>query len=100
MKVLPKFLKGYFWDVDFKKICPEKNRLFILKRILNYGDEKAVNWMHKNFGDSEIKYALSNFRGYSRKSANYWVLVLGVPRGKVLCLKELSLKEPRTFWPY
>lgn len=100
MKVLPKFLKGYFWDVEFKKIDPEKNRLYILRRILNYGDEKAVNWMHKNFESLEIKNTLSNFRGYSRKSVNYWALVLGVPREKVLCLKKRSLKEPRTFWPY
>jgi hypothetical protein len=100
MKRLPEFLKGYFWDVDFKKIGLEKNRLYILKRILNYGDEKAVVWMHKNFEESEIKNALSNFRDYSRKSANYWVLVLGMPREEVLCLKRRSSREPRVFWPY
>ena len=100
MTELPKFLKNYFWDTDFKGIDPKENRIYILKRILNYGDERAVSWMFDNFKKSEIKDALSNFRGYSQKSANYWVLVLDVPRKEVLCLKKRSSGEPEIFWPY
>ena len=98
--VLPKFLKNYFWDTDFKEIDLSKDRAYILKRILNYGDQRAVGWMFGNFKKPEIKDALSNFRGYSQKSANYWVLVLGVPRKEVLCLRKRSSGEPRTFWPH
>lgn len=100
MKELPKFLKSYFWDADFKEIDLKENRAYILKRILNYGDERAVNWMFDNFKKLEIKNVLSNFRGYSQKSANYWVLVLDVPRKEVSCLKKRSSGELRTFWPY
>ncbi len=100
MKELPKFLKSYFWDTEFKGIDPKENKTYILKRILNYGDEIAVNWMLNNFKKAEIKKALSNFRGYSQKSANYWGLVLGVPRKEVSCLKKRSLRELRTFWPH
>ena len=100
MKRLPKFLKKYFWDVSFEKIDIEKNKEYVLKRILNYGDEKAVRWMYDNFEKSEIKNTLSNFRGYSQKSANYWALILDVPREEVLCLKNALSKGQRTFWPY
>jgi len=100
MKKLPEFLKKYFWDVEFEKIDLEKKGVYVLRRILNYGDEKAVAWMYKNFKKSEIKNGLANFRGYSQKSANYWALILEVPREEVLCLKKRSSKEPRTFWPY
>lgn len=99
-KELPKFLKNYFWDTDFKEIGLKENKVYILKRILNYGDQRSVSWMFDNFKKSEIKNALSNFRGYSQKSANYWVLVLDLPRKEVLCLKKRSLGELRTFWPY
>ena len=96
----PEFLKKYFWDIDFDKINLETRKTYVLKRLLEYGDENAVDWMWKNFKKRDIKDALSNFRGYSQKSANFWALILDIPRKDVLCLKKLSSKEPKIFWPY
>ena len=96
----PGFLEKYFWDIDFDKINLENRKIYVLKRILEYGDENAVDWMWKNFKKRDIKDALSNFRGYSLKTANFWALILDIPRKDVLCLKKRSSKEPRTFWPY
>ncbi len=104
MEKLPEFLKKYFWDVEFKKINLKKNSVYVLRRILEYGDGDAVVWMRKNFKESEIRNVLSKFRGYSRKSANFWALILDVPRGEVLCMRERSskrsLKAPEKIWPY
>jgi len=100
MKKIPKFLKKYFWDVEFNKIELKKHRVYILRRILEFGDEKAVAWMWKNFKKTEIKYILSHFRGYSQKSANYWALLLNMDRKEVLCLKKHSSKEQKKIWPY
>ena len=100
MKKLPLVLKKYFWDVEFEKIGLKKHKIYILKRILEYGDEEAVRWMWKNFKKGDLKNALSNFRGYSLKTANFWALILGMPRKEVLCLRKHSSKAPRTFWPY
>ena len=100
MEKIPKFLKKYFWDVEFNKIDLKKNRTYILRRILEFGDEKAVAWMWKNFKKTEIKYVLSHFRGYSQKSANYWALLLNMDRKEVLCLKRPSSKEQKRIWPY
>lgn len=100
MKKLPKYLKTYFWDVEFEDIDLDKRRIFILKRILEYGNEQAVHWMWKNFDKSEMINALSNYRGYSKKSANYWAIILDIPKENVLCLKKHSSKIQRTFWPH
>lgn len=100
MKKLPGFLKKYFWDVDFGKADLQKHRLDIIRRILNYGDEKAVTWMYKNFKTREMKFALSHLRGYSQKSANYWAFVLGLPKEEVLCLKKRSSSQQKTIWLY
>lgn len=100
MKKLPGFLKEYFWDTDFKKVGLNQNRPYILKRILNYGDEKAVGWMLNNFKKPEIKNALSNFRGYSQKSANYWAVMLNVKKEDVKCLSKFFRKRQKQFWPY
>lgn len=100
MKTLPKFLKKYFWDVDFKKIDLGKDRIYILKRILEYGNEDAVKWMWRNFKKSEIKFALCNFRGYSLKSANFWAFILGIKREEVKCLNRSFREIQKQFWPY
>ena len=100
MKKLPEFLKKYFWDVEFEKITLKKNKVYILRRILEYGDEKAVAWMWKNFEKPEIKTVLSKFRGYSKKSANFWALLLDISKERVLCLRKPSLRGQKKIWPY
>lgn len=100
MKKLPRFLKKYFWDVDFEKIDFDNHRMYVLKRILEYGDEKAVSWMWKSFKKPEIKYALVNFRGYSQKSANFWAFILGVKKEDVKCLSKSFRETQKQFWPY
>ena len=100
MRKLPIFLKGHFWDCEFKKISLEKNRIYILKRILEYGDKDAVNWMWKHFKKAEIKNALSNFRGYSKKSANFWAVMLNLKKEDVKCLNRSFLEIQKKFWPY
>lgn len=100
MKKLPKFLKKYFWDTEFKKIDLQKRKVYVLKRILEYGDERSVAWMWKNFQKSEIINVLSNYRGYSQKSANFWALLLDIPQEEVICLKKPSSKEQKKIWHY
>lgn len=100
MKRLPSFLKKYFWDVEFKNIDLQKRKIYVLKRLLEFGDEKAVVWMRKNFKREEIKDALCNFRGYSQKSANFWAFILGVKKEAVKCLNKSFREIQKQFWPY
>ena len=100
MKKLPKFLRKYFWDTEFNKIDVQKRRVYVLKKILEYGNERAVKWMWGNFNKPEIINALSNYRGYSQKSANFWALLLGISREKVICLKKSLSKKQKKIWPY
>jgi len=97
---LPKSLQKYFWEVEFKKIDLDNRRVYVLKRILEYGDEKAVRWMWKNFKKEEIKDALSNFRGYSLKTANFWAVILDIKKESVKCLSKPFLETQKQFWPH
>jgi len=100
MEKIPRFLKKYFWETKFKDLDLQKHRVYVLRRILEYGDEKAVIWLWKNFRMLEIKNVLINYRGFSQKSANYWAIVLDLPREKVRCLNKSSPNEQKTIWPY
>ena len=100
MKKLPAFLKKYFWDVDFTKINADKSKVYVLKRILEYGDSRAVQWMWKNFKKKDVKNTLCESRGFSQKTANFWAFLLNIPREKVICLKRPSSKKHQKIWPY
>ena len=100
MKRLPKFLKQYFWDVDFESIDLEKRRLYVIKRILNYGDEKAIEWMNKHFSRYEQAEVLCATRDISPKSANFWAVILSVSKRRVKCLQKPYLEIRNQFWPY
>lgn len=97
---MPAFLKKYFWDVNFGKIDLDNRRIYVLKRILEYGDEKAVRWMWKNFTKAEIKDILYHYRGLSFKSANFWAFIVNVKKEDVKCLQRRLSKEQMTAWPY
>ncbi len=100
MKKIPKFLKSYFWDIQFEKLDFKKRKTFILKRILNEGNDKAIAWMFKTFKRKDMRDVLSHFRGFSKRSANYWALILGIPTEEVPCLRKHSLKGVKKLWPY
>ena len=97
---LPSFLKKYFWDVEFKGVHLQQHRDFVLMRVLELGDEEAVQWMWENFNKEEMKNVLSKYRGFSSKSANFWAVILNTPREEVLCLRKPSPKGPEKIWPY
>jgi len=100
MKRLPPFLKKYFWDVDFEKLNPHKYPYFVIERILEYGDDKPAKWMLRHFNRAELKQTLSKRRGISRRSANYWALILGIPKNQILCLKKQYQSNLQKTWPY
>jgi|YelNatPaOPRAMG01_1025707.scaffolds.fasta_scaffold446560_1 hypothetical protein len=69
-------LKKYFWDTDFNKLDIEKNKKYILERILEIGDEKAVKWMLNNFSRGDLLKVVKTSRQLSPKSRNFWNLFL------------------------
>lgn len=99
-KKIPLEFKKYFWDVDFEKLDPDKKPYFIIQRMLDMGDVEAVRWISKNFDSKEIKYTLTNLRGYSLKSASFWATYYQIPLEKVKCFQQPYLSVRRSHWPY
>jgi hypothetical protein len=100
MKKAPKFLKKYFWDIDFAKLDVEAHPHYVLGRILEYGDEQAIRWMGKRFSKAEVADILFHYRTLSPKSANFWAVIFHINRKKVLCLQKHYLATRRMHWAY
>ena len=97
---IPTYLSKYFWDVKIGSFNKGENPTFILERILEYGDEKAVKWLTDNFNLKDIKETVCKSRKLSPKSANYWVLILGLDKRRIRCLQKSFIKRRQRFWPY
>jgi len=88
MKKLPAFLKKYFWDTDFEKMDFERSKVFILKRILDRGNDQALRWLLQHYTREDIKQLLLTTRDLSAKTANFWTEYLGLDHKKVPCLQK------------
>lgn len=100
MKKLPLFLKQYFWDVDFDKIDKVQSASYVIHRLLDRGNDKAIKWMCKTYDKNLIKEIITNRRGFSAKTANFWADMLDIDKRKVVCLQKPYLKMRQQLWPY
>ncbi len=100
MKKPPEFLRQYFWEIDFESLNVDKYPGYVIKRILEYGDERAIRWMGGNFTLNEIKKVVCNTRDLSLISANFWAVVLNINKKGVRCLSKPYLEIRKKFWPY
>lgn len=97
---LPKSFYRYFWDIDFKKLDSCKKPQYIIQRLLEMGDEKAVRWLRKNFDEKEIAETIKKRRGFSPKTVNFWAYILKIPPKEIVCLQKPYLKQHKIHWPY
>lgn len=96
--MLPKYLRKYFWDVDFKGLSKEKDYFFIIERLLEFGDLKSVSWLRTVFSEQKIKEVIKKSRGLSDRSCNFWSAIYQIPKSKILCWKKSFPKIPTTAW--
>lgn len=69
-------LKKYFWDIDMDSLDTERHKKYILERLLEMGDEQAIKWMREVYSNADILKALDQSRNISKKSLNFWNLIL------------------------
>ena len=98
MKVLPKELHRYFWDTDPTKVNLRLHRQFIIERLLEFGDEEAIRWLRCTFGDNAIGEVVHKSRRLSKGTANFWRLILRIPKERVKCLSKRSRSPLKPFW--
>jgi hypothetical protein len=86
-------LAHLFWDVDISTCDKEKNKQFIIERILKYGRCDAIHWLWENYTDKEIIEVVKSSKRIDRKTANYWAIHYHIPTEEVLCLNRLYLQK-------
>lgn len=69
------FRQSLFWDVDPKTIDPEKNAVYVIERILDFGNDKEVKWVSSFYPRHLIRNVVATSRVLQRKSRALWEVV-------------------------
>jgi hypothetical protein len=77
-----------FWDVNLDNFNPAAYPDYTIARVLELGDENAVKWMKATFPEADVRRVIATERRLSRKSANFWALVYGIPPNDVAALQS------------
>ena len=88
--MFPSFLQKYFWDIPFETLRPQQYPAFVIARLLEYGDSKALDWMREQFSERAIRRVLCTSRQLSKRSANYWKLIFGLDTKDILSIRAIS----------
>lgn len=96
MKKLPKFLKNYFWSVDFDDLDFIKDRNYIIHQILSFGGLKAIRWLFKTYGGKAIKnsFIKKPTKIYQPPIFNFIKILLGL-ENKKLNFNRYVINTPR-----
>lgn len=89
--ILPPFLKRYFWEVDLATIRLPEHDVYLIERLLEYGDDQAIHWLKESFPPETIATVVRKSRVLSSNTANLWALVLNIPRDEIRCFSTRSL---------
>ncbi|TYB97071.1 MAG: hypothetical protein FXF54_02765 [Kosmotoga sp.] len=93
------FTNRCFWDVDTKKLDLEKNKEFIISRVLEHGILKDVHELKKVYSTQEIREVVKKSKNISDKTATFWANVLHIPIEEVnVCSKQKQFLKK--FWRF
>lgn len=94
---LPAFLEPFFWEVEFARVRLPDRETYVIERLLEYGDDRAIRWLKTRFSPETIARVVRRSRGLSRNTANLWGLILDIPRSEIACFSTLSLLPHGSF---
>ena len=69
---IPGYIKQLFWDAKKDEVDLHRHSRYIIRRVLNFGDARAVNWLRRVYPDSLIRDVVKNKRGLEKKTFIYW----------------------------
>jgi hypothetical protein len=83
---IPEHLHQFFWEVDPKKLDDERNWRPVVTRLLEIGDDEAIDWVLKRYGRSGIEQVLRSryIMELSPNTINFWWKILHL-EGEVPC---------------
>ncbi|UCD83513.1 MAG: hypothetical protein JSU92_09420 [Deltaproteobacteria bacterium] len=68
----PEYLNNLLWDVRKETVDINRHSQFVIRRVLDFGDVAAVNWLRRTYPDNLLKQVIKTGRGLTRKTIVFW----------------------------
>ncbi len=94
---VPDFIHKYFWDIPINNLSLDKHYKYIIERILEIGDETAINWMNQQFSVDQIKAVLIKSKRISTKTGIFYAKIYGVNEHKLECIQKPFTQKQNRF---
>ena len=95
--ILPDYLKVFFWDVELGKLELNQHRYFIISRILNEGNDRALDWLFDQYDRETIKNAVKVRRNLTLKTARCWQNYFNLKEEELCCTGLRLAKNERLY---
>lgn len=83
--ILDQFSPHIFWDVDREKIDINKNKKWLVQRVLEYGLFSDWQIIYKYYGIEEIARISINLKDLDNKSVSFISVLANIPKENFLC---------------
>jgi len=85
------FSGSCFWDMDYKELNPEKDRNFIISRVISRGGSNDEIELFKYYGWEVVKEEVLKIRYLNKKILNYFSLLFNIDKKKFKCFNNRSI---------
>lgn len=69
------FREALFWDVDPKDIDEEKHAVYIIERIMEFGNDAEVRWMWERYPHDLLSKIAGRSRVLRGRTRSLWQLM-------------------------
>ena len=94
----PKLSKRVFWDIDFNSLDYEKDRFYIIERVMNYGLWDDFLEVAKFYGRETLRTEIVKSAYLKEDVLNFLCLYLKLKPSEFKCYKQRRSTE--THWNY
>ncbi|MEA1887796.1 MAG: hypothetical protein U9N72_11360 [Bacteroidota bacterium] len=89
--ILDELKKNYFWDVDLKKLDPERFKRLIIERVFKLGEASEIMMIINYYGEDVIIDVLKNLNYIDHKTLNFASKFFNLPLQSFKCYKRKQL---------
>ena len=96
--MIPNISDAAFRDVDFDSLDPERNVVFILEKVYNYGLWRDYQAVMSYYGEDRIKKEVVKGAYFKKKVFNFLCVIFDLQQADFTCYTRRLSQRP--FWEY
>ena len=97
-KIVEQFSKNLFWDINTADIDMERNKRFIMQRVLEYGTLDDWKLIKNYYGIATIGLEMKQIRNLDDLALSFISLATGIDKEEFRCYTtKQSLPQPWNF---